>query len=82
MLKIMINPEHGGTDGGAAYDGLVEKSLTLKRQNIAAIILRITTVPPFFPEKAILISALPPDWKFSKRRSQRSCDRCSQCRRR
>lgn len=30
MLKIMINPEHGGTDGGAAYDGLVEKILNFK----------------------------------------------------
>ena len=30
MLKIMINPEHGGTDGGAAYGGLVEKTLNLK----------------------------------------------------
>ena len=30
MLKIMINPEHGGTDGGAAYAGLVEKTLNLK----------------------------------------------------
>ena len=28
-LKIMINPEHGGTDGGAAYGGLVEKTLNL-----------------------------------------------------
>ena len=30
MLKIMINPEHSGTDGGAAYGGLVEKTLNLK----------------------------------------------------
>ena len=30
MLKIMINPEHGGTDGGAAYGGLVEKTLNFK----------------------------------------------------
>ena len=30
MFKIMINPEHGGTDGGAAYGGLVEKTLNLK----------------------------------------------------
>ncbi len=30
MFKIMINPEHGGTDGGAAYGGLVEKTLNFK----------------------------------------------------
>ena len=30
MLKIMINPEHGGADGGAAYGGLMEKTLNLK----------------------------------------------------
>ena len=30
MLKIMINPEHGGSDGGAAYSGFVEKTLNLK----------------------------------------------------
>lgn len=30
MLKIMINPEHGGTDGGAACGDLVEKTLNLK----------------------------------------------------
>ena len=30
MFKIMINPEHGGSDGGAAYAGLVEKTLNLK----------------------------------------------------
>ena len=30
MLKIMINPEHGGSDGGASYGGLTEKNLNLK----------------------------------------------------
>ncbi len=30
MLKIMINPEHGGSDGGASYGGLTEKTLNLK----------------------------------------------------
>lgn len=29
-LKIYLNPEHGGSDGGASYAGLVEKTLNLK----------------------------------------------------
>ena len=29
-VKIYLNPEHGGSDGGASYGGLVEKTLNLK----------------------------------------------------
>lgn len=29
-VKIYLNPEHGGSDGGASYAGLVEKTLNLK----------------------------------------------------
>lgn len=30
MAKIVIDPGHGGTDGGASGNGIVEKDLTLK----------------------------------------------------
>lgn len=29
-IKIYLNPEHGGTDGGASYAGLTEKTINLK----------------------------------------------------
>lgn len=29
-IKIYLNPEHGGSDGGASYGGLTEKTLNLK----------------------------------------------------
>lgn len=30
MAKIVIDPGHGGTDGGASGNGIVEKDLTLQ----------------------------------------------------
>ena len=30
MAKIVIDPGHGGTDGGASGNGIVEKDLTLE----------------------------------------------------
>lgn len=29
-IKIYLNPEHGGSDGGASYAGIVEKAINLK----------------------------------------------------
>ena len=47
MLKIMINPEHGGSDGGAAYFGLVEKTLNLNAAKYCKAYLESYNCTPF-----------------------------------
>ena len=47
MLKIMINPEHGGSDGGASYGGLTEKNLNLKVSKYCRDYLKDYECEPF-----------------------------------
>ena len=59
MLKIMINPEHGGSDGGAAYSGLVEKTLNLNAAKYCRDYLSEYECIPFLSrenDKNLLIS--------------------------
>ncbi len=59
MLKIMINPEHGGSDGGASYGGLTEKNLNLKVSKYCRDYLKNYECEPFLSredDKYLLIA--------------------------
>ena len=59
MFKIMINPEHGGSDGGASYGGLTEKNLNLKVSKYCRDYLKNYECEPFLSredDKYLLIA--------------------------
>ncbi len=59
MFKIMINPEHGGSDGGASYGGLIEKNLNLKVSKYCRDYLKDYECEPFLSredDKYLLIA--------------------------